>query len=111
MALFFIDDDTITGDNTEHTARRVPGQQQEWEVSWLPGQRLDRNAAITAMVLADMVGSGAVEANGRLWPHVQGWAAEVGLTTPDALARLAQPPRAITGRHDDAALSDPEAAG
>ncbi len=35
------------------TARPAPGRQHQWEVSWLPGQTLDRNTAITAMTLAD----------------------------------------------------------
>ena len=48
-----INDTTMTSDQTAHTARQAPGRQHEWEVSWLPGQTLDRNTAITAMVLAD----------------------------------------------------------
>ena len=28
----------------------------------------------------------------RLWPHIQGWAGELGLTAPDAIARISQPP-------------------
>ena len=42
---------TMTSDHTAHTARQVPGRNC-WEVSWLPGQALDRNTAITAMTLA-----------------------------------------------------------
>ncbi|MCW2931847.1 MAG: hypothetical protein JWM19_2809, partial [Actinomycetia bacterium] len=53
-------------------------------MSWLPGQLLDRNEAITAMVLADLAGPDTVHDGHRLWPHVQGWAAELGLTAPDA---------------------------
>jgi hypothetical protein len=48
-----INDTTMTSDRTAHTARQASGLQHEWEVSWLPGQTLDRNTAITAMVLAD----------------------------------------------------------
>jgi hypothetical protein len=49
-----INDTTMTSDETLHIARQAPGLQQQWEVSWLPGQTLDRNTAITAMVLADI---------------------------------------------------------
>jgi hypothetical protein len=60
-----------------------------WEVSWLPGQYLDRNEAITAMVLADTTASGDVNPGDRLWPHIRGWAAELRLTAHDAVARTA----------------------
>ena len=48
-----INDTTMTSDQTAHTARQAPGRQHGWEVSWLPGRVLDRNTAITAMILAD----------------------------------------------------------
>ena len=51
-----INDTTMTSDQTAHTARQAPGRQHRWEVSWLPGRTLDRNSAITAMVLADHAG-------------------------------------------------------
>jgi hypothetical protein len=47
-----INDTTMTSDQTPHTARHAPTQ-NGWEVSWLPGRILDRNTAITAMILAD----------------------------------------------------------
>ena len=47
-----INDTTMTSDQTAHTARHSPDR-DGWEVSWLPGQTLDRNSAITAMILAD----------------------------------------------------------
>ena len=43
----------MTSDQTPHTARPAPGRQHAWQVSWLPGRLLDRNTAITAMILAD----------------------------------------------------------
>jgi hypothetical protein len=49
-----IGDDGISSDRTRHTARLTPDGDQLWEVSWLPGRPLDRNSAITAMVLADV---------------------------------------------------------
>ena len=105
-----IGDDTISSDSSAHTARRAPGQGPSWEVSWLPGRHLDRNSAITAMVLADVTGSGDIHPGHRLWVHVEGWAAELGLTAPDVLAQAASPPgRAGTGKSGEPA--DPEAGG
>lgn len=109
MALTILDG-SISSDCTEHAARLAPGEQHAWEVSWLPGRRMNRNAAITAMTLAEVAGSGDMRAGHRLWGHIQGWAAELGMTAPDALARAATPPgRADAG--NSALPADPEAAG
>ena len=62
-------------------------------MSWLPGQTLDRNTAITAMILADTTAEDDLHEGHRLWPHIQGWAAELGLTGPDAIAAASQPRR------------------
>jgi hypothetical protein len=90
-----INDTTITSDQNPHTARQAPGRPHQWEVSWLPGQAMDRNTAITAMVLADTAGQGDLREGHRLWPHIQGWAAELGLTGPDAIAQASQPARGL----------------
>ena len=82
---------TMTSDHTAHTARQAPGR-NDWKVSWLPGQALDRNTAITAMTLAEVAAKDDLHEGHRLWPHIQGWAAELGLTGPDAIARATQPP-------------------
>ena len=106
-----IHDAAISSDRTRHTARLATGQQHAWEVSWLPGRLMDRNSAITAMVLADMNGQDNVHAGHRLWPHVEGWAAELGLTAPDAIARLSRQPDTIGAEKDARAdPADPEAA-
>ena len=81
-----INDTTMTSDQTAHTARHAPDR-NGWEVSWLPGQTLDRNTAITAMILADTTAEPDLREGHRLWPHIQGWAAELGLTGPDAISR------------------------
>jgi hypothetical protein len=86
-----ITDTTMTSDQSAHTARHAP-ERNGWEVSWLPGQTLDRNTAITAMTLADTTAERHVHEGHRLWPHIQGWAEELGLTAPDAIARISQPP-------------------
>ena len=105
-----IGDDAISSDHSTHTARLAPGHQQLWEVSWLPGRRLDRNSAITAMVLADVTGPGDVREGHRLWIHVEGWAAELGLTAPDVLTGTASlPGQARAGK--SVIPADPEAGG
>jgi hypothetical protein len=87
-----INDTAMTSDCTAHTARPAPGRQHQWEVSWLPGQTLDRNSAITAMVLADTTADPDLREGHRLWPHIQSWAEELGLTAPDAIAQVSQLP-------------------
>ncbi|MGH3190125.1 MAG: hypothetical protein ACRDPY_22880 [Streptosporangiaceae bacterium] len=94
-----ITDTTMTSDHSAHTARQAPGRQQRWEVSWLPGQTLDRNAAITAMTLADTTAEADLHEGHRLWPQIQSWAAELGLTAPDAIARASQPPGDSNRQH------------
>ena len=95
-----INDTTMTSDQTPHTARQASGGQHGWEVSGLPGQTLDRNTAITAMILADLAAEEDLHDGHRLWPHIQSWAEELGLTAPDAITRATQPPRDIP-RHQD----------
>ena len=80
-----INDTTMTSDHTAHTARQTPSR-NGWEVSWLPGQTLDRNTAITAMILADLAAEQDLHQGHRLWPCIQSWAAELGLTGPEALS-------------------------
>jgi hypothetical protein len=106
-----ITDTAMTSDRSAHTARRSSGREYGWKVSWLPGQTLDRNSAITEMVLADTTAAPGMHEGHRLWPHIQNWAAELGLTGPDAITRIAQPPGDIHRDHDPAAHQpDPEAA-
>jgi hypothetical protein len=105
-----ITDTTMTSDQSAHTARHAP-ERNGWEVSWLPGQTLDRNTAITAMTLADTTTKPGLGEGHRLWPHIQSWAQELGLTAPDAIDRAAQPPRDITRQQEQASRQpDREAA-
>ena len=97
-----INDTTMTSDQTAHTARQAPGCQHVWEVSWLPGQSLDRNTAITAMTLAEITRNDDLHEGHRLWPHIQSWAAELGLTGPDAITRASEPPRDLDPQQDRA---------
>jgi hypothetical protein len=76
-----IRDTTMASDQTAHTARHAPSR-NGWEVSLLPGQLLDRNTAITAMILADLAGEEDLHEGHRLWPHIQGWGRR---TRPDRI--------------------------
>ena len=105
-----ITDTTVTSDQSAHTARQSPNG-HGWEVSWLPGQTLDRNSAITAMILADTTADDHVREGHRLWPHIQGWAAELGLTGTDAVAAISKHPGDPTHEHvPDGGQLDREAA-
>jgi len=105
-----INDTTITSDQSAHTARHAP-ERNGWEVSWLPGQIVDRNTAITAMILADTTAEPGLREGHRLWPHIQSWAEEVGLTAPEAIARASQPPGDINRQQKQASRQpDREAA-
>ena len=95
-----INDTSMTSDHTPHSAWQAPNR-NSWEVSWLPGQTLDRNTAITAMILADLAGEQDLHQGHRLWPAIQSWAAELGLTGPEALAAASRPPDGIRHDHDD----------
>ena len=95
-----INDATMTSDQSPHAARQVAGASRGWEVSWLPGQVLDRDTAITAMILADTSADERVPEGHRLWPHIQGWAAELGLTGTDAVAAISQLPGDPSREHE-----------
>jgi len=84
----------MTSDRSHCTARHSPDR-NGWEVSWLPGQVLDRNTAITAMTLADTAAEHDLQDGHPLWPHIKSWAAELGLTAPEAIAKASQPLSAI----------------
>jgi hypothetical protein len=79
-----ITDQAMTSDETGHTATATA---DGWAVSWLPGRTLTHSQSITAMTIAESVDAAldpyALE---RVWPHVAGWAAELGLSDVDAVA-------------------------
>jgi len=91
---------------TPHTAT---AKDEGWEVSWLPGRTLTRNEATTAMVIANIVGSSGVgHSDDRIWPHLDNWAAGLGLSGPDAVMRASEPPgarEAETGQEPEARQS------
>jgi hypothetical protein len=96
----FIGDTAMTSDQSTHIARQVPGPSRGWEVSWLPGRTFDRNTAITAMILAEVAAKDDLHEGHRLWPHIQGWAAELGLTGTDAVAAISQSPGDPSREHE-----------
>ena len=77
---------------TRHSATATG---EGWEVSWLPGRTLTRNQATTAMVIANLVGGrGVGHSDDPIWPHLDSWASELGLSGPDAVVRASEPPDA-----------------
>jgi len=58
------------------------------------------------MTIADMVGGrGVPRADDPIWLHIDGWAAELGLTAPTAVARVSQP----LAEREAGARQEPEA--
>ena len=104
-----INDTTMTSDQTAHTAQLASGSQHFWEVSWLPGRILDRNSAITAMTLADLTSERELNERHQLWPFIQGWAAELGLTGSDAVNRVSRAAGPRQQRERETERPDPEA--
>jgi hypothetical protein len=96
-----ISDTAMTSDRSHRKARRSPDR-NGWEVSWLPGRLLDRNTAITAMTLADTAAEHDLHDKHPLWPHIESWAAELGLTAPEAIAKASQPLSIIDRQQDQA---------
>jgi len=94
-----INDDNISSNRTTHTARLLPADQAQWEVSWLPGQSMDRRHALTAMALADAT---------RLSMNIINYAAKLAGPEPEATGDApTQPARTEPGKSGQ--LSDPEA--
>lgn len=82
-----IDDDLISSPDTAHRAVRIT--KTAWLVTWLRrDHRLNRNQAITAMMIASTVTAtrrqivtigGPIERNDPVFAHINSWAAELGL--------------------------------
>lgn len=104
-----IHDRIMTSDRTPHAARLAPGTQHHWEVSWLPGRRLTRNEAITAMTLAEACSTTAPPERHRLRPHIQGWAGELGITAGHAITRITARPAWTAAAETEAERPGPEA--
>ena len=91
-----ITEDRMSSKDTPHTAIRQ--DDGCWVVSWLPGRRLTRDKAITAMTLAWNV---AIDASvcGSNWPYIAADAAELGLKGTDAV-------KMVTGEGERADAAD-----
>ena len=96
-----ISDTAMISDRSRCTARYSPDR-NGWEVSWLPGRLVDRNTAITAMTLADTAVEHDLHDGHPLWPHIESWAAELGLTAPEAIDSASQPPGGISPKQEPA---------
>jgi hypothetical protein len=103
----------MTSTETRHTAQLVklpsPLTGYSWQVTWLPGQHLTRDQAITAMTIAETVATTdlAVEFNHRspegskVWGHIDNWASELGITGPHAVAEASLSPEDFTDDDDE----------
>ena len=90
-----ITDTTITSDQNPHTARQAPGRQHNGKCPGCPARPWTATPPSPRWSWPTLAGQGDLHEGHRLWPHIQGWAAELGLTGPDAIARASQPPRGL----------------
>lgn len=85
-----INEDSMTSDATRHTAART---ERGWAVTWLPGRVLTQAEAVTAMTIAEHVDAALDPySETRIWPHIDQWAAELGLSGTDAVAEASLAP-------------------
>ena len=89
MAGLTITDKTMRSADTRHTARPAG---EGWEVSWLPGRVLTRSQAVSAMQIAAKASRGIDLSDDPIWPHIDGWAAELDLTGPHAVVLASESP-------------------
>ena len=88
-----INDSKMTSVQTRHTAQVAADG--GWTVSWLPGRTLTQGQAVTAMTIAKVIGVHAddlTDSGSLWWPHIDGWAAELGITGPHAVAEASLSP-------------------
>lgn len=84
---------------TAHPVPDVPDEPTLWSVTWLPGRALTHDQAVTAMTIAEMVVERAhvlADPASRLWWHMDGWAAELGMTAKEAVAGALLSPEDFT---------------
>ena len=93
-------ENSMTSDRSTHTAELRPTPEADhgpatWRVSWCPDQALGRNEAITAMVLADVIGKDEPDLSDHNRLFVGGWAAELGMSADEAVRHVRQPQKEI----------------
>src|SRR5258708_1381509 len=88
-----ITDDSMSGDLSPHSAGLWPmpdaGEAPTMgRVSWPPERPVGRNEAVSPLVLAETVGATEdLRPDHRLWPFINSWSAELGLSASEAVAR------------------------
>jgi len=87
----------ITSDRTPHSARLVNGSLHYWEVSYLPGRRMDYYDARTAMTVADLAGPEHTHPELRAWVRREALADGLGLGAVDVVEHLACAPAWAAG--------------
>lgn len=107
MSLHITEHAMHSGDTIHAAARIVDAatpfvDSDHWRVTWLPGRVLTRNQAITALILAEtitaMQDQGATSKH-PMWPHVDNWARELGLTGPHAMTLVTEGATAVHDRY------------
>jgi hypothetical protein len=96
-----IGDDEISSPCTAHRAVRIT--HTWWRVTWLPyEQRLTRNQAINAMIIASAVAAAPPGRPGRRDPwytRLATWAGQLGLDADTAIAEAGQLPKWSPDQH------------
>ena len=90
-----ISDTKMTSDLTRHFATAWPVEDEPtlWTVTWLPGRSLTRNQAVTAMTIAEVVAAcDLTDSSDPIWGHIDGWAAELFISGPQAVTEASLPP-------------------
>lgn len=107
-------DDEITSSVTPHTATRCPGG---WAVTWLGDRTVDRNRAVTAMLLAEEAvtasrGNPLSDETLKSCRLIEDLAAELGLTGEQAIdmVRETLPPAEVHDTHAIPAQNKPKPA-
>ena len=128
MALTW-DNNTITSDRTSHSARRIDGSPEYWEVSYLPGVQVEYEDAYMAMTIAEnpypgdrnlAVSDWDTQDIGD-WVRQELWADILGLDIEDVRRRVSHSSAWTTGERrqqpqreaaeTDPGRDDPEAGG
>jgi hypothetical protein len=98
-----ITDDSMSSDLSPHSAGLWPmpeaGESPTmWRVSWLPERPVGRNEATSAIVLAETVAATPdLGPDHRMWGFIDSWAAELGLSAEEAVARVRELPQREMG--------------
>jgi hypothetical protein len=78
-----ISPEIMTSTDTPHVARWSQDTAADgngaWVASWLPSRLLSQDQAVTSMMIAEKLAQGAKPGD-RVWPYLENWARELGLT-------------------------------